>query len=83
MPPSQCRGLRVQFLVREPDPTYRRGKFCMLQLRPTAEKERKEGKKEEKGRRERRKRGKKDGRKWGKKKRSHMVWEVRISYNYC
>ena len=54
MPHSQCRGARVQFLVRELDPTYRRGKFCMLQLRPTAAKERKEGKKE-KGRREREK----------------------------
>lgn len=49
MPHSQCRGPRVQFLVRELDPTYRRGKFCMLQLRPTAAKERKEGKKRREG----------------------------------
>lgn len=47
----QCRGPRVQFPVRELDPTYRRGKFCMLQLRPIAAKERKEGKIDKKGRR--------------------------------
>ena len=59
MPHSQCRGPRVQFLVRELDPTYGQGKFCMLQLRPTAAKGRKERKKREggKGRSEGRKKG--------------------------
>lgn len=76
----QCRGPRVQFPVRELDPTYCRGKFCMLQLRPTAAKGRKGRQKRrgggEGGSEERRE-------EVGNENRSHTVWEVRISYNYC
>lgn len=61
----QCRGPRVQFPVRELDPTYRRGKFCMLQLRPIAAKERKEGKIDKKGRRGRGKGGSEERKKGG------------------
>ena len=81
MPHSQCRGPRVQFLVRELDPHIPPRKILHAATKTHCSK-RKEGKKE-KGRREREKRGKKEGRKWGTEKRSHIVWEVRISYNYC